>query len=60
VQRLAQAAKPCWHPVVREQSHAGLLDLDTLLKSEGWNPGTTADFVVATVFAAEIERLNHH
>jgi triphosphoribosyl-dephospho-CoA synthase len=60
VQRLAQAAKPCWHPVVRAQSHAGLLDLDTLLKSEGWNPGTTADFVVATVFAAEIERLNHH
>lgn len=60
VQRLAQAARPLYTPVVRPRCHAGLLDLDRLLKSEGWNPGTTADFVVATLFAAQIADPMHH
>lgn len=60
VQRLARAARSSWTPCVRPQTHPDLLALDGLLKSEGWNPGTTADFVVATVFAAEIERLDRH
>lgn len=60
VQRLAQAARPLYTPLVRPQSHAGLLDLDRLLKTEGWNPGTTADFVVAALFAAEIEHQFNH
>lgn len=60
VQRLAQAARSSWSPNVMPQNHGDLLALDRLLKSEGWNPGTTADFVVATVLAAEIERLDHH
>ncbi len=60
VQRLAQAARAAWNPAVRPESHAELLALDRLFKSEGWNPGTTADFVVATLFAAKIERLDPH
>lgn len=60
VQRLAQAVRAAWSPVVGPNTHTELMTLDRLLKSEGWNPGTTADFVVATLFAAEIERLTHH
>ncbi|MCB1514651.1 MAG: triphosphoribosyl-dephospho-CoA synthase [Hyphomicrobiaceae bacterium] len=54
VQQLAKAAKPLWRPAVTPRSYPGLMDLDGLLKSQGWNPGTTADFVVATLFAARI------
>lgn len=60
VQRLARAARSIWTPVVQPRDHAQLMELDTLLKSERWNPGTTADFVVATVFAAQIDcKLDH-
>ena len=55
VQNLAQAARPWWVPAVSRSSHRELFELDRLLKDEGWNPGTTADFVVATLFAADIE-----
>jgi triphosphoribosyl-dephospho-CoA synthase len=43
-----------------ESRHARLIELDTSLKARGLNPGTTADFVVATVFAdcLEAETIN--
>lgn len=53
---LARAARPFWHPCVTPASHGELLRLDHLLKSSGWNPGTTADFVVATLLAADLEQ----
>lgn len=56
VQSLARAARPLWWPVVRQSAHARLLELDDLLKHNGWNPGTTADFTVATLFAADLDR----
>lgn len=55
VMRLAAAASHVWKPIVSAESQPELLSLDALLKEHGWNPGTTADFVVATVFAADIE-----
>ena len=54
VQHEAQALRPLWDPVARPQSLARLLDFDGALKARGLNPGTTADFVVATLFAAAI------
>lgn len=60
VQHLAQAARACWTPFVHPASYAELMALDTCLKTERWNPGTTADFVVATLFAAELDdQFNH-
>lgn len=55
VQALAKAARARWHPLVTADSMAALLDLDGLLKSNGWNPGTTADFVVATLLASDLQ-----
>ncbi len=55
VQRLAQATRDYWMPVVRPSSHGELMALDAHLKTERWNPGTTADFVVATLFTAQID-----
>lgn len=55
VQGLAHAARSLWTPVVTVSTHAGLLKLDALIKTNGWNPGTTADFVVATLFTAKID-----
>jgi len=60
VQHLAQAVDPHWAPLVRPSSHAALMALDARLKTEGWNPGTTADFVVATLFAAKINTPFNH
>ncbi|MCB1527757.1 MAG: triphosphoribosyl-dephospho-CoA synthase [Hyphomicrobiaceae bacterium] len=60
VQEIARTAKPFWTPAVNSASYDALLKLDTLLKANGWNPGTTADFVVATVFAAKIDSEIHH
>ncbi|MBL8565602.1 MAG: triphosphoribosyl-dephospho-CoA synthase [Hyphomicrobiaceae bacterium] len=54
VQRLARSARPSWHPLVRPQAYPALLALDTLLKENGWNPGTSADFTVATLFASDL------
>lgn len=55
VQHLARSARAHWSHVVQPSNYAELLRLDALLKFERWNPGTTADFVVATAFAAEID-----
>jgi len=56
VQREAQACKALWHPAPRQETWARLLDLDLSLKARRLNPGTTADFVVATLFADQIIR----
>ncbi len=53
-----EAARQCalWDPVATPETFAGLLAFDRDLKQRGLNPGTTADFVVATLFAAAICR----
>ncbi|HRN85420.1 MAG TPA: triphosphoribosyl-dephospho-CoA synthase [Hyphomicrobium sp.] len=56
VQKEAQALRPLWAPAPRQETWGALLDLDRSLKARGLNPGTTADFVVATLFA---DRLIH-
>jgi triphosphoribosyl-dephospho-CoA synthase len=51
VQREAQGCRDLWHPAPRHDTWQELLALDSSLKARGLNPGTTADFVVATLFA---------
>lgn len=51
VQHEARALEAAWSPVATGSSVSGLLDFDRLLKGRGLNPGTTADLVVATLFA---------
>jgi triphosphoribosyl-dephospho-CoA synthase len=46
--------KRLWHPVVEPSSFAELLAFDADLKRRNLNPGTTADLVVGTLFAASI------
>ncbi len=40
-----------WTPAPRPETWPALVALDASLKARGLNPGTTADFVVATLFA---------
>lgn len=51
VQEEARRLEAIWRPAPRDDSWQPLLDLDASLKARGLNPGTTADFVVATLFA---------
>jgi triphosphoribosyl-dephospho-CoA synthase len=51
VQQEAQATEALWRPAPRNETLPALLALDGSLKARGLNPGTTADFVVATLFA---------
>jgi triphosphoribosyl-dephospho-CoA synthase len=51
VRREARSCARLWHPAPRQDSIADLLELDRSLKARGLNPGTTADFVVASLFA---------
>ncbi len=51
VQKLAKEIREKNQPTPTEEAFEDLLNLDSHLKSKGWNPGTTADFVVATLFA---------
>lgn len=60
VQALARAIRTDWEPVVTPAAYPSLLAFDALLKANRWNPGTTADFVVATLFAADLDRLIPH
>lgn len=46
----ARELRPVWHPAPTLKSFNKLLEFDTQLKDRGFNPGTTADFVVATLF----------
>lgn len=50
----ARALQDLWDPVAGPQSFQGLLAFDRDLKQRGFNPGTTADLVVATLFAEAI------
>ena len=54
VQKAAQDHIDAAHPPLRKEARALLLAFDQDLKAQGLNPGTTADFVVATLFAARI------
>ena len=50
----ARRQKQLWDPVASPKSFADLLAFDADLKRRHLNPGTTADFVVATLFAGSI------
>lgn len=54
VQREARDCVSLWHPAPRKEAWGALLELDSSLKARGLNPGTTADFVVATLFADQL------
>jgi triphosphoribosyl-dephospho-CoA synthase len=54
VRKEALRHKRLWVPVATPNSFADLLGFDADLKRRNLNPGTTADFVVATLFAASI------
>jgi triphosphoribosyl-dephospho-CoA synthase len=54
VQQQAQELRTLWDPVAQPESVKGLLAFDNALKAQNLNPGTTADFVVATLFARSI------
>jgi triphosphoribosyl-dephospho-CoA synthase len=57
VREEARVLRPQWAPVATAKSLPALLEFDAKLKQQGLNPGTTADFVVTTLFAqALIER----
>jgi triphosphoribosyl-dephospho-CoA synthase len=54
VREEAARQRALWEPVATQKTLAGLLAFDRDLKARGLNPGTTADFVVATLFAAGV------
>jgi triphosphoribosyl-dephospho-CoA synthase len=56
VRRGAQNCADLWRPAPRKETWDALLALDSSLKARGLNPGTTADFVVATLFADQLVR----
>lgn len=43
-----------WQPVATVKSFAALMEFDSQLKAKNLNPGTTADFVVATLFTEQL------
>lgn len=51
VQQEAANMRQLWHPAPKAQTWPDLLGFDRSLKERGLNPGTTADLVVATLFA---------
>lgn len=51
VRQKALGFRALWSPVVEPAAFGPLLEFDAWLKTRGINPGTTADFVVATLFA---------
>ncbi|MGH1418151.1 MAG: triphosphoribosyl-dephospho-CoA synthase [Hyphomicrobiaceae bacterium] len=55
VQRQAEELRPLWQPTVKPEKIEELLAFDRTLKADGLNPGTTADFVVTTLFAHKLE-----
>ena len=58
VKAMAKDALPFSRNPLTPSARACLLELDRDLKSRGLNPGTTADFVVATLFAETIISLS--
>ncbi len=51
VQHAARNRERLWRPAANRDTFAGLLEFDRELKAKGLNPGTTADFVVGTLYA---------
>lgn len=58
VQQQAHALEALWQPAYSEKSFEKLMEFDAQLKERRLNPGTTADFVVATIFAHGLMRPN--
>lgn len=56
VQQQARALSPSWQPVFSSKSFRELAEFDSQLKERKLNPGTTADFVVATIFTHALMR----
>ncbi len=56
VREEARSLKAAWFPAVPVKSLNKLAEFDISLKHRGLNPGTTADFVVATLFTALLSR----
>jgi triphosphoribosyl-dephospho-CoA synthase len=56
VQDEARSLRHLWFPIVATNAFESLLKFDAVLKDRGLNPGTTADFVVATVFTGLLLR----
>lgn len=56
VREEARALRPAWAPVATSKTLKTLHEFDARLKARGLNPGTTADFVVATLFTALLSR----
>jgi triphosphoribosyl-dephospho-CoA synthase len=54
VQIEAHRLRPHFLPAVNDEGFARLLNFDADLKLRGLNPGTTADFVVSTLFADQL------
>jgi triphosphoribosyl-dephospho-CoA synthase len=54
VREQAHALAGLWRPVAQRNTLPDLLDFDADLKRHNVNPGTTADLVVATLFAASL------
>ena len=52
----ARALSSAWDPVATSKSLSLLEQFDASLKARRFNPGTTADFVVATLFTALLSR----
>lgn len=59
VRQEARALKAQWSPVASAKSIPALIEFDAKMKSRGLNPGTTADFVVATLFVAGLISPKH-
>ncbi len=60
VQIEAHRLRPSFLPAVDDAGFEALLAFDADLKARGLNPGTTADFVVATLFADSILMHDRH
>jgi len=57
IQQQAGTLKSTWAPLKDGvDGHQKLLDFDRELKKDGLNPGTSADFVVATLFTSQLCR----
>lgn len=50
VQKEVRSMTSLWQPAPQPDTWPALLEFDRSLKARGLNPGTTADFVVATLF----------
>ncbi|MFO1089550.1 MAG: triphosphoribosyl-dephospho-CoA synthase [Hyphomicrobiales bacterium] len=55
VQAEAVSLKPRLEELAPEARLEALLDLDARIKANGWNPGTSADLTVATIFSRMLD-----